>query len=64
MIAANATDVDLEKQKDEIVEVKKYSQEYFDLVTANTKAENEFLAELLDDEELIIRLRDKIYRIK
>lgn len=64
VIAANATDVDLEKQKNEIVEVERYSKDYFDLVAANSKTENEILAEQLDDEELIIRLRGKIYRIK
>jgi Ca-activated chloride channel family protein len=64
VFAANAADVDIEKQKSEIVEVTRFSDEYFELVHANSVAENELLAAQQDDEELVVRLRDRIYRIK
>lgn len=62
--AANASDVDIDRQKAEISEVKRFTDEYFRLVAANTTQENELLAAQQDDEELIVRLQGKIYRIK
>jgi Ca-activated chloride channel family protein len=62
VIAANAADVDLEKA--EITEIERYSKEYFDLINDNTKAENEIISEQRDGEQLVIRLRGKIYRFK
>ncbi len=63
IIADNAVDVDLEKDKGNIKEIKRFSDEYFKLVAANTADENKLMAAQADDEELIIKLRDKIYRI-
>jgi Ca-activated chloride channel family protein len=62
-VAANATDVDLDEAKD-IETVERFSDEYFKLVTANTKAENEILAQQQAGEELVIRLRGQVYRIR
>ena len=62
VIAANAADVDLEKA--DIIEIELYSKEYFDLVKDNTKSENEIISEQMDGEELVIRLRGKVYRFK
>ncbi len=64
LIASNAADVDLEKQKDAIIDIVRYSQEYFDLVNGNSKDENQLLALQRADEELIVRLRGNVYRIK
>jgi len=64
VIAANASDVDLERDKDQIIDIKRFSDAYFDLVRANTREENRILAAQNDDEELIVRLRGKIYRIQ
>ena len=62
VIAANAADVDLDKA--DITDIERYSKEYFDLIKDNKKSENEIISEQLDGEELIIRLRGKIYRFK
>lgn len=64
IIADNALDVDLEKDKDKIIEIARYSDEYFKLVADNTTSENKLMSAQVDDEELIIKLRDKVYRIK
>ena len=64
LIVSNARDVDLEKDKDQIVEIERYSDEYFTLVAANSKSENAVLARQAEDQEMIIRLRGKVYRIK
>jgi len=63
-IAANARDVDLEKDKEKLVEVERFSDEYFKLVDDNNAEENLVLASQADDEELLIRLRDQVYLIK
>ena len=64
LIVSNARDVDLEKDKDQIVEIERYSDEYFTLVAANSKSENAVLARQAEGQEMIIRLRGKVYRIK
>ena len=44
LIAANASDVDLEKNKAQIHEIERFSPAYFSLVAKNTKSENAVLA--------------------
>ncbi len=64
VVAANASDIDLEKAKDSIINIKRFSDPYFELVKDNSVSENEILSAQADDEELIVRLRGKIYRIQ
>jgi Ca-activated chloride channel family protein len=66
LIAANAKDVPLDKAEDEakIKTIKRFSEEYFKLVKANTAAENAILAQQSEGEELIVKLRGEVYRIK
>jgi Ca-activated chloride channel family protein len=63
-IAANARDVDLEKDKKKLIEIERYTDEYFKLVDDNNAAENLVLSSQADDEQLLIRLRNKVYLIK
>ena len=63
VIADNAVDIDPESKDIEMKKIKRYSKAYFELVAANTKFENELLAEQRKDEEMIIRLRGVVYRI-
>jgi Ca-activated chloride channel family protein len=62
LIADNAADVQLENNSS-IIELKKFSKEYFDLVTANTAEENLILSQQQDDESLVVKLRGQVYRI-
>ncbi|MCA9178916.1 MAG: VWA domain-containing protein [Planctomycetales bacterium] len=64
LIAPNARDVKLDNGDKDIVEVKRFSDEYFRLAQDNTHSENQLLAAQQEGEELIIRLRGKVYRIK
>ncbi len=64
LIASNASDIDPDKDKDKIVELKRFSKEYFEVLKKTTKEENQLLALQDDDEELIVRLQGKVYRIK
>jgi Ca-activated chloride channel family protein len=63
-IAANAQDVDLERDKDKIKVVKRFSDEYFKLIAANTAAENAVLARQQPGEDLVINLRGQIYHVQ
>jgi Ca-activated chloride channel family protein len=62
--AANAQDVDLERDADEIETIERFSEDYFQLVAKNTQMENAVLARQQPGEELIIRLRGQVYRIR
>lgn len=63
-IAANAQGIDLEKDADKIKTVERFSDAYFALIKQNTPAENAILAHQQEGEELIIKLRGLVYRIK
>ncbi len=63
-IAANATKIDLERDKDKIRTIERFSEEYFRLVRANSVAENQVIASQQADEELLIELRGQVYRIR
>ena len=63
-IVANATDLDLDKDKEKIQDIERFTEAYFELTRANTKAENEIMASQRSSEELVIRLRSQVYRIR
>ena len=64
LIAENAASLDLEKEKDKIVIVERFSEAWFDLVAKNSDLENLILSEQREDEELVVKLRDQYYRIR
>jgi len=63
-IAANAAHVDLERDKDKVQDIRRFSKEYFALARANTAMENQLLASQRAGEELVINLRGQTYRIR
>lgn len=63
-VAANAQDVDPDRDRDKIKTVERFSDDYFALVKANTAAQNAVLARQVPGEELLIRLRDQVYLIR
>ncbi|MDG2013169.1 MAG: VIT and VWA domain-containing protein [Pirellulaceae bacterium] len=64
LFASNATDVDPEKDASKIIAIKKFSPEYFELIQTTTAAENQLLALQEPEEEMIVRIQGKIYRLK
>jgi len=62
--SAAAAEVDLSKDKDKLQEVSRFGKEYFELVRANTVEENQVLASQQEGEELVVRLRGQLYRIR
>ncbi|MGC9454140.1 MAG: VIT domain-containing protein [Phycisphaerae bacterium] len=57
-------EVDLSEDAEDIEEVELGSEEYFELVRANTAAENRLLATQQHGEELLVELRGQLYRIR
>jgi len=56
--------LDLEKDKDQIEVVERFSEPYFALIRENTAAENQILSQQRTDEQLLIRLRGKNFLVK
>jgi Ca-activated chloride channel family protein len=63
LVADNATDVDVSKSTD-VIKLKRFSPEYFQLLEGNSDAENLLLAQQGESEELLIRLRNHVYLIQ
>ncbi|MBN1554677.1 MAG: VWA domain-containing protein [Phycisphaerae bacterium] len=63
-VAANAAKLDPAKDKDKIQVVERFSKTYFNLIRANTVAENQVLASQQPEEELLITLRGRAYLIR
>ncbi len=63
-IAANAKDVDVKKDDAKIKKIKRFSDEYFKLIGANTASENAVLARQQEGEQLLITLRGQVYLIE
>jgi len=55
--------LDAQKDKDKITEIKRFTKEYFDLVKANTREENEVLSTQQEGEKLLVEFRGKAYSI-
>jgi Ca-activated chloride channel family protein len=63
-VANNAKDIDPEKDASKVKEVKRFSDDYFALVRANTADENAVLATQQEGEELLVRFRGQAYLVK
>ena len=63
-LAPGAEKLDLERDKDKIKLVERFTDEYFELVRANTVDENRILATQKAGEELLINFRGQFYRIR
>ncbi|MBC7854012.1 MAG: VWA domain-containing protein [Pirellulaceae bacterium] len=63
LYAANAQEVDPDKDDAKIKRVKRFTDEYFALVKANNSSENALLARQQEGDELIVKLRGQVYRI-
>jgi Ca-activated chloride channel family protein len=63
-ICANAQKIDPTKDEAKINRVKRFSDEYFQLVRANTADENAMLAAQQEGEEMLVVLRGQAYRFE
>ncbi len=55
--------LDLEKDKDQVVQVKRFSEEYFALARANTTEQNQIMASQKAGEQLLVKFRGQAYNI-
>ena len=63
-LAPGTEKLDLEKDADKIKEIKRFDDDYFELVRKNTVEQNQVFASQRAGEELVINLRGQAYRIK
>lgn len=56
--------LELDKLKDKVRVIERFSPEYFELCRANAPEENQLLASQSEDEELLVNLRGQAYLIK
>jgi len=56
--------LDLKADADKIVEIRRFSPEYFELVRRNTVLQNQMLAGQQVNEELLIRLHGQVYLVR
>ena len=59
----NTANLDLEKDKDKVVQIKRFSDEYFNLVRANTSDQNAVMASQKSGEQLLVNFRGQAYNI-
>ena len=63
-IASSASKLDPAKDTDKIKKVKRFSDEYFELIRANSIAENQVMASQQESEEMLLVLRGQAYQIE
>ena len=64
VVTPETANLDLEKDKDQIEIVDRFSDSYFAIVKANSIAENQMLSQQRDGEQLLIKLRGKNYLVR
>jgi Ca-activated chloride channel family protein len=64
VVTPETANLDVEKDKDSIQIVDRYSDAYFQLVADNTADENKMFSSQAEDEELLVNLRGQAYLIK
>ena len=63
MIASNARDIDLKKDKDKIKVLAQFSKEYFKLVNKASKDERILLSNQVSGTTMILRVRKQVYKV-
>jgi len=64
LVTPETAELDLDRDKDKIEIVDRFSEPYFALIQANTATENQILSQQRDGEHLLIKLRGKNFLIK
>lgn len=63
-VTPDTSELDLERDAADITVLEKFSDEYFELVSVNTQAENELLSSQQDGERLLVQFRGRNYLIE
>ena len=63
-VSSEAAHLELPRDAAKITDIQRFSQEYFELIRHNSVEENQVLASQQPDEELLVKLQRRIYRIR
>lgn len=64
MVTPDTASLDLEKDSDKITKLKRFSSEYFDLVSKNSASDNQLLGQQATGESLLVKIRGVVYLIE
>jgi len=64
LVTPETAKLDLEKDKDQITVIDRYTDEYFALIGANSPEENQLFVQQQADEQLLVKMRGKTYLVK
>ncbi|MDZ4683868.1 MAG: hypothetical protein SH850_02190, partial [Planctomycetaceae bacterium] len=64
LVTPETSKLDLDKDKDQITTIDRYTDAYFALIQANTPDENQLFVQQQSDEQLLVKMRGKTYLVK
>jgi Ca-activated chloride channel family protein len=64
LVTPETASLDLEKDSSQVTKLKRFSSEYFDLVSKNSAADNQLLGQQATDESLLVKIRGVVYLIE
>ena len=64
LVTPETAELDVEKDREKIETIERFSEAYFAIVAANTPTENQILSHQSADQQLLIKLRGKTYLVK
>jgi Ca-activated chloride channel family protein len=64
LVTPETASLDLEKDSSQITKLKRFTSEYFDLVSKNSVADNQLLGQQATDESLLVKIRGVVYLIE
>ena len=64
LVTPETASLDVEKDSSQITKLKRFSSEYFELVSKNSAADNQLLGQQATDESLLVKIRGVVYLIE
>lgn len=64
LVTPETASLDVEKDSSQITKLKRFSSDYFDLVSKNSAADNQLLGQQATDELLLVKIRGVVYLIE
>lgn len=64
LVTPETASLDLEKDSSQITKLKRFSSEYFELVSKNSAADNQLLGQQATDESLLVKIKGAVYLIE
>jgi Ca-activated chloride channel family protein len=64
LVTPETASLDLEKDSSQITKLKRFTSEYFELVSKNSAADNQLLGQQATDESLLVKIKGVVYLIE